>query len=302
MVFYTKIAGVTFSNEGENTQNRQRIIADLWREGHLDEGTELTLRRDPHNPYDPNAVAVLAPDARQLGFLPAAVAMDIAPRMDQGEIYCAFVASVTGGDADSWYGVNIKIVYGNERQDRDNLDEKRNADFLEKFPFEYDDGVQHKCSKSNGVNLNATKKTDSTKVSELYVMPDKEQPVTHKQTRSSASRGKNVTTSSSKGKKVKSKDKEIIVICPHCRSMVSNFWGYCPKCETKLDKPMQLPVHHIPLGTTSDDTDEDFAKSTELSPGSRSTREVSHTLSDEYNSDDFEGDCYESDLDSIYDE
>ena len=122
MVFHTKIAGVTFSNEGENTQNRQRIIAELCQKGGLDEDTELILRRDPHNPHDQNAVAVLAPDGRQLGFLPAETAKNVAPHMDHGVIYRAFVTSVTGGDADSWYGVNLRIVYDTEQQDTQSKD------------------------------------------------------------------------------------------------------------------------------------------------------------------------------------
>lgn len=108
--FYSKIAGVTYSNTGTNTQNRQRIIAELVRRGQLENGTELHLQRMPDNPYDCNAVAVLAPDGRQLGFLPRDIAQNVSPRMRSGTVYRIFVEAVTGGDADSYYGVNIKIV------------------------------------------------------------------------------------------------------------------------------------------------------------------------------------------------
>lgn len=110
MEFYTKVVGVTFNNEGENTENRQRIIAELSRKGYLNEGTELTLRRDPTNQYDTNAVAVLAPDGRQIGYLSRDVASKVSPDIDTGAHYAAFVEAVTGGDADSVYGVNIKCV------------------------------------------------------------------------------------------------------------------------------------------------------------------------------------------------
>ena len=110
IMFYTKIAGVTFDNVGANTQNRQRIISELCRKGELRAGTELTLKRDPQNPYDTNAVAVIAPDGRQLGFLPREVAGRVSPDIDAGAHYTAFVETITGGDADSLYGVNIKCV------------------------------------------------------------------------------------------------------------------------------------------------------------------------------------------------
>lgn len=110
MEFYTKVAGATFSNTGANTENRQRIIAQLSRKGILERGTELTLRRDPTNPYDANAVAVIAPDGRQLGFLPKDVAAKVSPDMVRGARYKAYVASVTGGDVDALYGINLKIV------------------------------------------------------------------------------------------------------------------------------------------------------------------------------------------------
>lgn len=110
MEFYTKVAGVTFSNTGMNTENRQRIIARLSRDGILKHGTELTLRRDSANPYDANAVAVLAPDGRQLGFLPREVAAMTSPDMARGARYKAYVEAVTGGDANTLYGINLKIV------------------------------------------------------------------------------------------------------------------------------------------------------------------------------------------------
>ena len=110
MEFYAKVAGVTFSNTGTNTENRQRIIAQLSRNGILEHGAELTLRRDPTTPYDSNAVAVIAPDGRQLGFLPRNVAEKASPDMARGARYKAYVAAVTGGDADSMYGINLKIV------------------------------------------------------------------------------------------------------------------------------------------------------------------------------------------------
>lgn len=111
MEFYAKIAGVTFDN-------RQRLIWRLKREGKLEEGTELILNREPNNPYDRNAVAVLTVDGDHLGYLPKdTVACKLAPKMDNGERYVAYVTAVTGGDVGNAFGINIKI----QSFDEDNI-------------------------------------------------------------------------------------------------------------------------------------------------------------------------------------
>lgn len=111
MIFYTKLAGVTFNNENDNTENRQAIIRQLSRHGLLDEGTELYLKPEPHNPYDNHAVAVFAPDGRQLGYLPKQQAYQVFENMIRGRTYRAFVSTVTGGEAGNKYGINIKVEY-----------------------------------------------------------------------------------------------------------------------------------------------------------------------------------------------
>ena len=124
--FFTKVAGVTFNNTGSNTENRQRIIAELLRKGSLEENAGLDLVREPENPYDPNAIAVIAPDGRQVGFLPQDVAQTVSPNMENGKHYRAYVASVTGGNADSFYGINLKIVctteYDEEQPAEENIE------------------------------------------------------------------------------------------------------------------------------------------------------------------------------------
>lgn len=108
--FYTKVAGVTFNNTGENTENRQRIIRDLNNKGLLNPGQPLQLSLDPNNPYDQNAVRVIGPDNRQLGFLPKDIAKTVSPAMRSGKQYSACVSAVTGGDIDCAYGINIRIT------------------------------------------------------------------------------------------------------------------------------------------------------------------------------------------------
>ena len=53
-------------------------------------GRPLELRRDPANPHDPNAIAVEA-GGEQVGWVPRAVAEEIAPALDRGEPFSAVV-------------------------------------------------------------------------------------------------------------------------------------------------------------------------------------------------------------------
>ena len=107
--FHTKLAGVTYSNEGANTESRQRIIHDLSRRGLLDPGQKLELRPDPQNRFDHQAVAVFGPDGRQLGFLPKEVAHRIFAKLQSSGGFEAIVTAVTGGDAGFAYGINVRI-------------------------------------------------------------------------------------------------------------------------------------------------------------------------------------------------
>lgn len=80
----TKLAGVTFEGRQDNLK-----LARL--------GDSITLERGPDNEYDPNAVRVMQ-GKLELGWVPKALAADIAPRMDAGEIITeARIIDLTGG-------------------------------------------------------------------------------------------------------------------------------------------------------------------------------------------------------------
>lgn len=49
-------------------------------------GQRLTLRPQPDNPYDPNAVEVLGADDLRLGYVPRALARHIAPALAEGRV------------------------------------------------------------------------------------------------------------------------------------------------------------------------------------------------------------------------
>ena len=54
-------------------------------------GEPLTLRRDPDNPHDPNAIAVHGAEGEQFGWVPRELAAEIAPEIDAGQQWSAVV-------------------------------------------------------------------------------------------------------------------------------------------------------------------------------------------------------------------
>ncbi len=106
--FFTKVTGVTQRNADGSL--RQDIIEDLEDEWRARGALKLSLRREPDNPYDRNAVAVLDQEGRQIGYLSRQVASTVAPRLDRGEVVHAELRAVTGGGLTHNYGVNIKIA------------------------------------------------------------------------------------------------------------------------------------------------------------------------------------------------
>ena len=109
MEFYTKIAGVSFENQ--DGISRQEIIEDLEEQVQHNTPILLLLQRDPENPYDPQAVQVLDPQGRPLGFLKRQVSQTIAPLLDQGvQVQCE-LAQITGQSLHHHYGINIKLSY-----------------------------------------------------------------------------------------------------------------------------------------------------------------------------------------------
>lgn len=107
--FITKIVGVSF----EGRQDRVGTLA---------EGAELAVVRQPDNPYDPHAMAVLTSEGDQVGYLRRQIAKVLAPLADSGVHYSARVLQVTGGDKRSW-GVNIEVMRAEDSRAQDEDDE-----------------------------------------------------------------------------------------------------------------------------------------------------------------------------------
>lgn len=100
--FPTKVVGVTLENE--DGSSRQRVIEEA-----VAEGAPLRLRREAANPVDPNAIAVDAPDGRQIGYLRREVATEVSAALRAGGSVSATVLGVTGGDEHPTRGVNLML-------------------------------------------------------------------------------------------------------------------------------------------------------------------------------------------------
>jgi single-stranded-DNA-specific exonuclease len=94
--FHTKLAGVSF-------EGRQDVVARLA------PGVVLRVVREPDNPFDANAVALLDPTGAQAGFFNRRLAVALAPLMDAGAVFEVTVTEVTGGGADESRGVNVLV-------------------------------------------------------------------------------------------------------------------------------------------------------------------------------------------------
>ena len=107
----TKVVGVTF-------EGRQEVVAKL----HLDE--QILLRKEPFNPYDPNAIRVERLNGEQVGYLNRYLASDLANRLDAvGEPVKGTIINLTGCSFGGYsLGVNISFML----QDVDVGDEEEN--------------------------------------------------------------------------------------------------------------------------------------------------------------------------------
>lgn len=99
--FSTKIAGVTFDNP--DGSSRQRYLKKS------SPSELLLMKREPDNPMDENAIKLMKPNGKQLGYIPSKNAETLAPQMDNGTKFFAQIEQITGGEEGKSYGANIKI-------------------------------------------------------------------------------------------------------------------------------------------------------------------------------------------------
>ena len=94
--FSTNLSGVTF-------EGRQNIIA------RTSPNESITLRRDPNNAHDRNAVGVYNSNGKSLGWVPKGYAANIAPKMDKGVQFYAKIKKIVGGNG-YHYGIEVRIT------------------------------------------------------------------------------------------------------------------------------------------------------------------------------------------------
>ena len=91
----TRVVGVTF-------ENRQEVVAIL------EVGEQITLRREPTNPYDANAIRVERLTCEQIGYIDRYKAASLAPIFDAcGGIGAGTVIQLIGGHSN---GMSLGVV------------------------------------------------------------------------------------------------------------------------------------------------------------------------------------------------
>ncbi len=92
--FFTKVVGVTFAK-------RQEVIRGI------EDGESVRIEREPENPNDPKALAVYYGD-HHIGYLNAELAKILAPELEEGKEYEAYVTRVIGREKDK-LGVRLCV-------------------------------------------------------------------------------------------------------------------------------------------------------------------------------------------------
>lgn len=105
---YIKAVGVTF-------QDRQGKLWNVRKQMNRGEKLTVMLRREPSNPYDPHAIAVLAQcgdSTAKVGYVPADKALWLSERMDAGLSVRAYKGELIGGDGRAkTIGLRFEVVY-----------------------------------------------------------------------------------------------------------------------------------------------------------------------------------------------
>lgn len=95
----TKVVGVTY-------EGRQKVVSQLSL------GEQVSLRREPNNPYDRYAISVDRGNGQQIGYISKGEAAMWAPLLDaRGGVLPATVTFLVGGSSDlSYLGVRIRFI------------------------------------------------------------------------------------------------------------------------------------------------------------------------------------------------
>ena len=97
---HTKAVGVTYAND--DGTSRQQLLRQIAKNP---QNVNVSLKREPRNRFDSNAVAIQA-NGHVIGHLSRELAADIAPIIDAGGDAFATAIALTGGET---LGMNISI-------------------------------------------------------------------------------------------------------------------------------------------------------------------------------------------------
>lgn len=98
----TKVVGVSMANDDGSL--RQEIIRS-----EVEENDKLKLEADPNNEFDANAIKVLSPYGKQIGYLNKDIAEKVKPALEHGtEIHVT--ASWVNGEKMLGVGLRIELV------------------------------------------------------------------------------------------------------------------------------------------------------------------------------------------------
>ncbi|MCM1578530.1 MAG: HIRAN domain-containing protein [Ruminococcus sp.] len=76
----------------------------------LHPGDKLNLRRESNNRYDPNAILLISPKGKKVGYVPRADNIIFARLMDAGKILCAKISEIEHFDSYSRIEIGIYLV------------------------------------------------------------------------------------------------------------------------------------------------------------------------------------------------
>ena len=125
----TRVAGITFYNEGLDGEYRQSIVHDMKVRGQLEVGQRLRLQPEPTNKYDQNAVAIIAPDGRQLGYVPRAFSQEMTEYIKNGKTVLATITKVEGGSGGIGYKLSLRLdCYETDLDDAEDTTSERTDD------------------------------------------------------------------------------------------------------------------------------------------------------------------------------
>lgn len=124
--FTVKVVGLTFVEDyPENLLDLASVQRRAERRGD-DEDLPAVLIRNPDNAHDPNAIEVHQPSVGMIGHLPAEVAARLAPCLDAGETWQAWLQGVRiSPEAPEQPGVSVHV----EKVERDE-DHPRHEEYL----------------------------------------------------------------------------------------------------------------------------------------------------------------------------